>query len=151
MLAAMATTLTSVLIHVTFSTKDRAPTIPLDLRGELWAYMGGVCREMKSPLRHAGGVQDHVHLLISLGKTVCLADLMMHVKRASSSWMKHHVPQFSWQDGHFAFSVGHDRVDAIRAYFDGQESHHRTVDFKEEVLGFLAKYQVAYDPAHLWD
>ena len=150
----MATTLTSILVHVTFSTKHREPLIPMDMRGDLYAYTGGICRDFRSPLLHAGGVSDHVHLLLSLGKNECIADLMMHVKRGTSLWIKNHRPglaTFSWQDGYFAFSVGHDAVGAVRQYFDQQEEHHRGMDFRQEVLAFLAKYEVQYDPKYLWD
>lgn len=150
----MAATLTSILLHITFSTKHREPTIPRDLLPELFQYMGGVCRDMHSPLLHAGGMPDHVHLLVSLGKTVSVSDLMLHAKRAASIWIKPKRPQlgdFAWQDGYFAFSVGHDAIDAVRAYLNGQEEHHRTRDFKEEVLAFLAKYGVKHDPKYLWD
>ncbi|MDX2130461.1 MAG: IS200/IS605 family transposase [Planctomycetota bacterium] len=147
----MATTLTSILVHVTFSTKGRDPTLPLDPRPELFRYMGGICRDMHSALLHAGGVADHVHLLVSLGKTTSIADLMLHAKRGTSSWMKHQVPLFAWQDGYFAFSVGHDTIDAVRAYLDRQEEHHRGTDFKQEVLACLAKYRVEHDPRYLWD
>jgi putative transposase len=150
----MAATLTSVLLHVTFSTKLREQAIPVDLLPELFSYGGGICRDMKSPLLYAGGVADHVHLLISLGKTVALSDLMQGLKRGTSSWMKNQrqgLQTFCWQDGYFAFSIGHDSIDAVKAYFDGQASHHQRVDFKDEVLGFLTKYKVAYDPQYLWD
>ena len=150
----MATTLTSILLHVTFSTKHREPTILPGLLPDLYQYMGGVSRTMHSPLLHAGGVPDHVHLLVSLGKTTAVADLLMHVKRASSSWMKQQradLAAFAWQDGYFAFSVGHDSIDAVRAYLDGQEEHHRTRDFKEEMIAFLTKYGIEYDPKYLWD
>lgn len=152
-LARIAATLTSVLVHVTFSTKNREPLIPLDLFSDLFAYMGGICREHKSPLLHAGGVADHVHLLLSLGKTTSLADLMMHTKRSSSAWIKNHRPglqSFSWQDGYFAFSVGHDGIERVREYLDGQTEHHRRTDFKTEVLAFLDKHGVQYDPQYLW-
>ena len=150
----MATTLTSILVHATFSTKHRQPLISLDLLPDLFAYGGGICRDMHSPLLHAGGVSDHVHLLIALGKTANIADVMMHLKRGTSSWMKNQRPNlqmFSWQDGYFAFSVGHDDVDAVRIYFDGQAEHHRRVEFKQEIMAFLAKYSVAHDPKFLWD
>src|SRR5262245_23733274 len=73
----MATTLTSILVHATFSTKERRPIIPADLLPDLFAYGGGICRDMKSPLLHAGGVEDHVHLLLSLGKTEAISEVMM--------------------------------------------------------------------------
>ena len=150
----MAATLTSILIHYVFSTKHRAETIPVAMRPDLFQYIGGVCRDMKSVLMHAGGMPDHVHLLVSQGKTVSPADLMMHVRRASSIWMKNQATDlatFAWQDGYFGFSIGHDSIDAVRAYFDHQEEHHRKHDFKTEVLAFLEKYHVKYDPEHLWD
>lgn len=150
----MASTLTSILIHATFSTKARQPLIASEIRPELLQYMGGVCRDMKCVLMHAGGVADHVHLLISLDKTVAVSDLMMHVKRASSAWMKNSRAgqhAFAWQEGYFAFSVGHDDVDRVRAYLDGQESHHAKVDFKTEITAFLKKYGVAFDPRYVWE
>lgn len=149
----MAATLTSILVHTTFSTRNREPTIPRDLLPDLFQYMGGVCRDLKSPLLCAGGMPDHVHLLISLGKTESIADVMMHAKRSSSAWIKNARPglsTFAWQDGYFAFSVGHDAIDAVRTYFRGQEEHHRTRSFQDEILAFLAKYDVAYDPEYLW-
>lgn len=123
----MAATLTSILLHITYSTKHREPIIPLDLLPDLFAYTGGICRDMHSPLLHAGGVADHVHLLVSLGKTAAVSDLMLNVKRATSSWIKNQqadVHSFAWQDGYFAFSVGHDDVPAVRAYLDRQAEHH---------------------------
>lgn len=150
----MAATLTSILLHITFSTKHREPLLPRDVMPDLFQYMGGVCRDMHSPLLHAGGVADHVHLLVSLGKTTSVSDLMLHCKRATSLWIKNQRPglaRFGWQDGYFAFSVGHGSVDAVREYLDAQESHHQTKDFKEEVLAFLHKYEVEFDPKYLWD
>lgn len=150
----MASTLTSILIHATFSTKSRQPMIAAEVRSELFRYMGGVCREMKCVLMHAGGVADHVHLLISLDKTVAVSDLMMHVKRASSMWMKNSRSgqhAFAWQEGYFAFSVGHDDVDRVRVYLDGQDAHHAKVDFKAEMTAFLNKYGVSFDPKYVWE
>lgn len=41
---AVASTLISLLIHVTFSTKHREPIIPEAVEADLFAYIGGVCR-----------------------------------------------------------------------------------------------------------
>ena len=112
----MAATLTSILVHVTFSTKHRQKLIPADLNPELFQYIGGVCRDLKSPLLHAGGTDDHVHLLVSLGKTESISDLMLHVKRASSVWIKNARPglaTFAWQDGYWARSCDPDVPPAL--------------------------------------
>lgn len=44
----MAHTFTDLLIHVVFGTKDRIPMISDDLKNELYAYMGGILREIRS-------------------------------------------------------------------------------------------------------
>lgn len=149
----MASTLTQLLVHVTFSTKDRAALIPPAIETDLYAFVGGICRRLHSPLLAMNGTSDHVHMLVSLGKATALSELMLNVKRDSSKWMKEQnpsVPEFAWQDGYFAFSIGMSGVEALKSYIAGQKEHHRTVDFKREVLEFLRKYRVEWDEAHIW-
>lgn len=87
----MASTLTSLLIHITFSTRSREPLIPESAEADLYAYVGGICRNMNSPLIAMGGTTDHVHMLVSMSKTVALSDLLLNVKRDSSKWMNDHT------------------------------------------------------------
>jgi REP element-mobilizing transposase RayT len=113
--------------------------------------MGGICRNISCVLVDAGGVSDHVHLLVKRHTTVCEADVMRDVKANTSSWMKQFVADFKWQDGGGAFSVGPQDVDAVRAYLASQEEHHKQEDFKAEYLKFLNKYKVDYDPKYVFD
>lgn len=148
----MAQTLTSLLIHVIFSTKHREPVITPESEPALLAYIGGICRSNKSPLLAAGTADDHVHLLVSLSKTIALADLMLQVKRDSSRWAKDHgLERLRWQDCYAGFSVGQSQVPALRRYFARQREKHSTISFKDELLAFLAKYKVDFDPNRLWD
>ncbi len=148
---AMASTLTRILLHITYSTKDREPLLAPEIEPTLYPYVGGICRRMQSPLLAMGGTVDHVHMLVSLGKTVALAELMLHVKRDSSKWMKDHVRGFAWQDGYFSFSIGQSGVEALRAYIAKQKEHHKRVDFKDEVRSILRKYGMEWDERYLWD
>ncbi|MBX9735843.1 MAG: transposase [Phycisphaerales bacterium] len=84
----MASTLTKLLVHITFSTKGRAALIPEPIEQNLYSYIGGICRRMESPLLAMNGTADHVHLLVNLSKNTTLADLMLNVKRDSSKWIK---------------------------------------------------------------
>ena len=149
----MAATLTNIVLHITYSTKHREPTIPIEMLPDLFAYKGGICRDLNSPLLHAGGVADHVHLLVSLNKTLALSDLMLNIKRGSSSWLKQqpNLKHFAWQDGYFAFSVSHDHIPVVRQYLDNQPVHHARTDFQSEVLAFLKKYNVNFDPKYIWE
>jgi len=59
--------------HCIFSTKDRAPFLNADLRDRLFAYAGGILRERGCVLVAAGGMPDHVHLLVSMSRDVSVA------------------------------------------------------------------------------
>ncbi|MBL8759734.1 MAG: IS200/IS605 family transposase [Phycisphaerae bacterium] len=150
----MASTLTKLLIHVTFSTKNRAAIIHEAIEPELYAYIGGICRRMESPLLAMGGVADHVHMLVSLAKTVALSDLMLNIKRDSSKWLKEKdaaMGAFAWQEGYFGFSIGESNTDALLAYIASQKQHHKTIGFKDEMRSFLSKYGIEWDERYVWE
>jgi putative transposase len=149
----MAQTLTRILIHLIFSTKDRAPIITQEVEPELFAYMGGICREHQSPLLAPGGMPDYVHLLVSLSKNMALSDLVQHVKKDSSKWIKTQdapLRRFSWQDGYAGMSIGQSGVEGTKAYLANQKEHHARKTFKEELVEFLEKYEIEFDEGFLW-
>lgn len=150
----MASTLTKILLHITYSTKNRAPMIPAEVEPDLYAYIGGICRRLDSPLLAMNGTRDHVHMLVSLAKTVALSDLILNIKRDSSKWIKDRdaaLGDFDWQDGYFAFSIGASGVDALRAYISKQKERHEAVDFKDEIRAFFQKYGVEWDERYIWE
>ena len=117
---------------------------------DLYAYIGGICRGMESPLLCINGTADHLHMLISLSKTETLSNLMLNVKRDSSKWMHRTLPDFEWQEGYFAFSIGESGVPALRRYIESQKEHHRNVDFKDELRTFFRKYGIEWDERYVW-
>lgn len=152
--SAMASTLTKVLVHVTFSTKLRTPMIAAPIEADLYSYVGGICRRTESPLHAMNGTADHVHMVVSLGKTVALSDLLLNIKRDSSKWIKAAdaaMTEFAWQEGYFAFSIGQSGEPALRAYIANQKEHHVKVSFQNEMRAFLRKYHVAWDERYVWE
>jgi len=150
----MPLSLSNVLIHVIFSTRDRVPVLNDTIRPELHAYLAATVRDVGCECYRAGGVSDHVHLAIRLSRTVTVAELIKELKACSSKWVKAQSPalaKFGWQRGYGVFSVGPSDLGALIRYIDAQEEHHRKVDFKEEFLAFLKKYGVEFDEEHLWD
>lgn len=150
----MAQSLSKVLLHIVFSTKNRQKTISKHLRAKLHAYLAGVCRAKGSEAYRVGGTDDHVHIACTLPRTLTMAKLVEEIKKPSSSWMKQQeggTAQFSWQAGYGIFSLGQSQLPALLRYIDNQEEHHRTKSFKEEFLELLEKYGVEYDEKHLWD
>ena len=148
----MPQSLAAVHVHIVFSTKERKPILAArGGRDEAFAYLAETAKRLNCPAIAVGGTDDHVHLLVRLGRTTTIADLVKELKRASTIWMKHVVPNFAWQAGYGAFSVGLSNLDAVETYILGQEEHHRQVDFAEEYRQFLDRHQVKYDERFLWD
>lgn len=148
----MPSTFTNLLYHVVFSTKDREQFLVSEWRDELYAYIGGVIRNFEGELLAAGGVADHVHLLVKFKPTIALSDAMAKVKANSSKWIndeKYPDRRFAWQEGYAAFSVSESAVDEVRRYIAHQEEHHRRMSFQEEFAAFLERHGVEYDPRYL--
>lgn len=149
----MAQTLTRILVHVVFSTKQRRNLIVPAIEPDLHSYLGGICRKRESPALAIGGTENHVHLLISLSKNIALSDLMMSLKKDSSKWIKtrgHAFADFRWQDGYGAFSIGESQVDAVTGYIREQKERHKTMTFEDEFVALAKRYGVAFDRRYLW-
>ncbi|MGH9940923.1 MAG: IS200/IS605 family transposase [Pyrinomonadaceae bacterium] len=150
----MAQTLVSLLVHIVFSTKHREDLITPSVESHLYAYLGGIAKEQQGRLLAAGGITNHVHLLVSQSKTVALSDLLEEMKKSCSKWIKTQGPEFGrfhWQDGYGAFTIGASQVPAVRAYLARQKEHHRTQSFQDEFIALLGKYGVEYDERYLWN
>ena len=150
----MPQSLADIHIHLIFSTKDHHRFLDKAIRPELHAYMATVFANLKCPATIINSVEDHVHILFQLSRTVTLAKVLEEVKKSSSKWLKTKGPmlaKFSWQGGYGAFSVSESNVPAVRKYIESQEEHHRTKTFKEEYLAFLEKHGVEYDVRYVWD
>jgi len=150
----MPRSLSFVLVHVIFSTKDRLPLIDDAVRPALHAYLATVVRNAGCECYRVGGVADHVHLAIRLNRIVPVAKLVAELKASSSKWIKSQSPQlskFAWQEGYGAFSVGPGDLEKLLHYIDTQEAHHRKQSFQDELRAFLKKYGMGDDERYLWD
>ena len=147
----MPSTYLSLHYHVVFSTKDRAPLIEPSWRNRLHEYLGGTVEGLKGFPEKVDGMADHVHLLISLKATHCLADFMRELKKASSAWVHEEIgmQRFAWQDGYAAFTVSPSARSEVQSYIARQEVHHRNRTFREELVEFLEKAGVDYDSRYL--
>jgi putative transposase len=146
--------LAALYCHIVFSTKNREPMIAADLRPRLYAYFGGTLRENRCVLLAAGGIPDHVHLLVSLGREASVAEAVRLVKANSSKWVHETFPDrssFFWQTGYGAFSVSYSNLDRVKHYLATQEEHHRKHTFQDEYRLLLERHGVEYDERYVWD
>jgi REP element-mobilizing transposase RayT len=151
----MPQSLSYILIHVIFSTKDRTPYLAdIESRQRLHAYLATVARDHDCECFCVGGVADHVHLAVRLARTVTVAKLVEHLKSSSSKWLKdqHIAPKaFAWQRGYAAFSVSPRDLPTLRRYIETQAEHHTKHSFQDELRAFLIKYGVDFDERYVWD
>jgi putative transposase len=147
----MASTYLSLHYHLVFGTKNRETLITPEWRSRLHDYMGGTIRGLGGFSEGIGGVADHVHLLVGLKATHCLADVLRELKKASSAWVHEEIGlrAFAWQEGYAAFTVSATSRDAVRHYIVNQEEHHRVKSFREELVEMLNKAGIEYDPKYL--
>lgn len=151
----MPQSLSSVYLHIIFSTKDRFPFLSKEeVRRETHAMLGGIANRLHCPPVLVGGVADHVHILLQLDRRISQADLVKELKRASNLWMQERFPEiqnFAWQAGYGAFSVSASQVESVRQYIEGQEEHHRHLSFQDEFRTILEKHGVAFDARYVWE
>ena len=101
-----------------------------------------------------GGMEDYVHVLLSIPSTVCIAKALQLIKGGSSKWVHDTFPQhrlFGWQEEYGAFSVSVSGLDKVIEYITTQEKHHRKMTFQQEFVTLLKKHRVKYDERYLWD
>jgi putative transposase len=112
MIGVMPQSLSKVILHVIFSTKNRELWLDFDVRQ-----------------------RTHVHIIMTLPRTVSQSELIEQIKKTSSKWVKtvgSRYRGFSWQRGYGAFSISPSQLDAVLQYADMQQEHHRTRTFQEE-------------------
>jgi putative transposase len=173
---AMPQSLSNVLVHIVFSTKERRAMLrgrelavemhkylggisnsldcPPIIAEEMHKYLGGISNSLDCPPIIAGGTDDHVHLLARQARTIALADWIKELKRGSSIWIKTKGPAlelFQWQAGYGAFSVSQSQSERVQRYIAGQEQHHARLSFQDEFRQLLRKHGIEFDERYVWD
>jgi putative transposase len=151
----MSQSLSRVLIHIIFSTKNRfAFLTDTELQKQMHAYLACVFNEHDFPAIEVGGTEDHVHILCLLSRNYPISEIIKKAKVNSSSWAKTlggRCLKFSWQSGYGVFSIHQSQIELIRKYIQGQTEHHHRKTFQEEYLEILQEYHIPYDERYLWE
>ena len=150
----MPQSLTNILIHIVFSTKNRQDLLHKTIRPELYSYVAGILKNKNCPCYQIGGIEDHIHISCSLAKTISGSDLIKEIKTSTSAWLKTkdiRLTNFHWQNGYGMFSISPTHLHGLCKYIANQENHHKQINFKGELCGLFKKYNVEYDERYLWD
>jgi REP element-mobilizing transposase RayT len=150
----MPQSLSRILIHLAFSTKNRERILTPTIQTELHPYLAVTLDNIECPSLQVGGVEDHVHLFFGLSRTRTIAEVVETVKTSSSKWIKTKgasFAEFYWQSGYGAFSVSQSDADTVVTYIRNQAQHHQKMTFQDEYRRLLERYHVAFDEKYVWD
>ena len=149
----MANTYTSLHYHVIFSTKNREPWLVPDIEQRIWRFIGGIARKHRMTALQVGGVEDHIHVLVTAPPTIAPFQIAQFLKGDSSKWIHEEfstLRNFAWQDGYGAFTVSKSSIPEVIKYIQNQREHHRQKTFQEGYLEFLRENGIEYDERYLW-
>ena len=150
----MADTYSQMYIQIVFTVKNRECLILKENREDLHKFITGIVTKRNQKLLAIFAMPDHIHILVSIGPSISVSDLVRDIKAGSSkyisdnNWVK---GKFSWQNGFGAFSYSKSHIDNVVKYILNQEKHHQKKTFKEEYIAFLEKFEVDYKEEYLFD
>ena len=124
----MRHSLTELYAHIVWSRWRRAPLITQELKPHIYGAIQHQASQLRCEMIAIGGIEDHVHVLLRYPPTITMADLVRHMKGASSHLVTHvlgHRNAFKWQGAYGAFSLSRRGLPYVRNYVLNQEEHHR--------------------------
>jgi REP element-mobilizing transposase RayT len=149
----MANTYSHCYNHIVFSTKNRINLIHPDIENRVWAYIGGIARKHNLTALQVGGIDNHIHVLISSPPSVSPSQIAQWIKGATSHWIHSEFPElkgFAWQDGYGVFSVCKSHSQKVIDYIKNQREHHKRQTFEEEYVELLRLHGIEYDERYLF-
>lgn len=123
-----------------WATKNRQPIISKELKPLLLFHMKENSAKKNIYIDSINCVEDHIHVLVSLGIEQTVSKVMQLIKGESSFWVnKQNIikGKFEWQDEYIGLSVSESAIDKVRAYISNQQEHHRKKTFDQEYQEFL--------------
>ena len=147
----MGHTYTTIRVHVVFSTAGRRPLLEPAMQPRVWDYIGGSGRNHGIPIHQIGGIDNHVHILMSVPETIPISKAVQTLKAYSSKWLNETgSSKFAWQEGYAAFSVSQSNADKVAAYIRGQAEHHAKHSYEDEFRSLLLRNGVTYDERYVF-
>ena len=113
--------------HITWGTKNRESLIGLDFEKALHNGMAAKASQLGGRVHAVGGIDDHVHLAVSVPPRISLAEFVGQVKGNSSHFVNHVIKPdyvFAWQGEYGVVSFGGRQLDNVVKYVKNQRKHH---------------------------
>jgi putative transposase len=134
--------------HLVWATRERLPLITLELETPLYNYIIGKADSKRCIVHGIGGMEDHIHLVVSIPPDISIADFVKNIKGSSSHYFNNlpsfpTADRFAWQEGYGVFSLGSKQLEQAIAYVQNQKRHHS----QQTVIASLERVASANEPA----
>jgi putative transposase len=113
--------------HLVWATKNRLPLIDSALEPGLYKAIAAKAKDMGGFVHAIGGIDDHVHLAVSIPPKIAPAKFIGDVKGNSSHFVNHVIKpdfEFYWQDEYGVLSFGERNLASVVHYIHSQKQHH---------------------------
>lgn len=117
--------------HLVWTTKHRerwiTPEVEATIHGRLRSKGIGLGAEIYA----VNGVEDHVHMVVSIPPRLSVAEFIGQVKGSSSAYINRTSLlgfHFAWQTEYGAYTVDKSRLRQVIAYVESQKQRHADRD-----------------------
>jgi putative transposase len=116
-------------LHVNWHTKDSLPLLTPMVEPLLYRYLKQRLVNEKGVFIHEiGGIETHIHLVVSVPPTIVLSEWIGQLKGASAHEINQQIGlrdrPLQWQTGYGVVSFGSGDLDWVKAYVRDQRQHH---------------------------
>ena len=113
--------------HFVWGTKNREPLIAPHWENDLHNAIAAKASKLDAFVYAVGGIEDHVHLVVSTPPSIALSTFIGQVKGNTSHLVNHVLDPdacFSWQAEYGVVSFGGKMLDTAVRYVKSQRQHH---------------------------
>ncbi|MDP2935951.1 MAG: IS200/IS605 family transposase, partial [Dehalococcoidia bacterium] len=113
--------------HIVWATKDRQPLIKNSLAAKLHEHISGNATQLGAVVHAVGGMEDHVHMAVSVPPSMALSEFIRKLKGSSSHFVNHELPAasaFAWQGDYGIISLDSKQLDRVVLYIKEQMKYH---------------------------
>ena len=139
-----------IYYHLVWATKNRQPLITPEKETVLYQYILGKANALRCIVHAIGGIENHVHLVVSIPPNLSVAEFVKNIKGSSAYHLNHQgfdpYLKFGWQDGYGVFSLGRKQLDIAVNYVHNQKIHHQN----NTEINWLEQISDQDDPPPIW-
>ena len=114
--------------HFIWATRNREPLVTPAIEESLYGYVIGKIDHLQCFFHTIGGIENHIHLVVSIPPTIAVAPFIKIIKGSSSHFVNEKLAPtnaFGWQHGYGAFTIDHIDLKTIVNYVRNQKTHHQ--------------------------